>query len=242
VFGVFSEFFGKVADWCYPRVCPGCGKPSDRPNRYLCWDCFRRLELHTRSLCSLCGLETEGNVAHAFVCGACKDARPAFDKARSAGHFHGVLREQIHQFKYGQALWLKEDLADLLHGCLLAHFVAEAVDVVVPVPLHPVRQRERSYNQASLLAQALAARLGRRYDGKSLLRTRTTLTQTQFDAAHRRMNILGAFSVAEPEWVAQRCVLLVDDVMTTGATLNECARTLKKAGARTVWCLTVGRG
>ena len=238
----WPELAGKVADCFYPRVCPGCGGLSDRPGRHLCWSCFTRLELHTQAHCSVCGHPAEGGVAHAFVCGACTAAKPAFDRARSAGRFAGVLREQVHQFKYGSALWLKSDLVDLLCGCLEAHFAREPIDAVLPVPLHPVRQRERSYNQAALLAQELARRISRRFDGRSLVRTRKTETQTLLDAAHRRMNILGAFDVARPEWVARRCVLLIDDVMTTGATLNECARTLKKAGARTVWALTVARG
>lgn len=235
-------FAEKVADWFYPRTCPGCGEVSDRPGRYLCWSCFTRLELHTQAHCNICGHAAEGDVAHVFVCSVCTAAKPAFDRARSAGRFAGVLREQLHQFKYNNALWLKDDLVDLLYGCLTAHFDPAAVDVVLPVPLHPVRQRERSYNQAALLAQALACRIGRRFDNRSLVRTRKTETQTRLDAAHRRKNILGAFSVVRPEWVRGRCVLLVDDVMTTGATLNECARTLKKAGARTVWTLTAGRG
>ena len=233
---------GKVADGLYPRVCPGCDQVSDRPGRHLCWACFGRMELHTGSLCKVCGARVEGRPAHAFVCGACANIRPAFDKTRAAGRFHGVLRAQIHQFKYERALWLKHDLTDLLHGCLIAYFDPEVVDVVVPVPLHPVRLRERSYNQAAVLSQALSRRIGRRFDGRSLIRVRKTDSQTRFDAAHRRMNILGAFEVARPEWVTGRCVLLIDDVMTTGATLNECARVLKKAGARTVWGLTVGRG
>lgn len=232
----------RVADGFYPRVCPGCGEVSDRPGRHLCWSCLSRVELYSQSLCERCGRFAEGHVEHAFLCGACRQSKPWFDRARAAGRFSGVLREQVHQFKYSQALWLKRDLADLLQGCLQAHFQPESVDVVVPVPLHPVRQRERTYNQAALLARELAGRLGRRFDGQSLLRTHKTETQTALDAAHRRMNMLGAFSVARPDWVRQRCVLVVDDVMTTGATLNECARVLKKAGARTVWAVTVGRG
>ena len=237
-----SEFAGHVSDWLYPRLCPACGQLSDRPGRHLCWSCFSRIALHTDSLCTVCGAPVEGQPAHAFVCGVCKSARPAFDKTRAAGHFQGVLRDQIHQFKYARALWLKQDLTDLLHGCLIAHFAPESVDVVVPVPLHPVRFRERSYNQAALLSQTLARRIDRRCDERSLVRVRKTETQTLLDAAHRRMNILGAFEVARPEWVTGRCVLLIDDVMTTGATLNECARVLKKAGAQAVWGLTVGRG
>ena len=238
----WAEIAGRVADWLYPRVCPGCGLASDRPGRHLCWNCLARIDLYAGGLCTLCGRAAEGAVAHAFVCGACRQAKPWFDRARAAGRFAGVLREQVHQFKYGQALWLKQDLADLLEGCLNAHFDPSAVDVVAPVPLHPVRQRERSYNQAALLARELARRIDRRYDGEALTRVRTTGTQTALDAAHRRMNMLGAFGVPRPEWVRRRRVLIVDDVMTTGATLNECARMLKKAGARTVWAVTVARG
>jgi ComF family protein len=237
-----SNVASAIADWFYPRVCPGCAALSDRPERYLCSACLAQVRLHDRGLCGTCGAPVEGGVGHAFLCGPCVEAKPAFDRARSAGHFHGVLREQIHQFKYSGALWLKRDLADFLLGCLSAHFTPEAVDVVVPVPLHAVRERERSYNQSALLAQEVARRLGRRFDGRSLGRVKRAPSQTRLDAAHRRLNILGAFAVLHPEWVAQRCVLLVDDVMTTGATLNECARMLKKAGARSVWAVTVARG
>ena len=234
----------RVADGFYPRVCPakGCGDASDVPGRHLCWFCRSKVELYTESLCSVCGRFAEGHVGHDFVCGVCKRAKPRYDRARAAGRFTGVLRDILHAFKYNDALWLKHDLVDLMQGCLAAHFQADAVDVVMPVPLHPVRQRERSYNQAAVLAEELAHRLDRRLDARSLARTRITGTQTQLDAAHRRMNMLGAFTVRNPEWVFRRHVLLVDDVMTTGATLSECARVLKKAGARTVWALTVARG
>lgn len=136
---------------------------------------------------------------------------------------------------------MKQDLCDLLHGAVQAYFTAATIDVVLPVPLFPTRQRERSYNQAALLAEELAQRIDRRFDEQSLVRIRKTETQTHFNAVKRRENMAGAFSVARPEWVRQRCVLLVDDVMTTGATLHECAKALKKAGACKVWALTVAR-
>lgn len=240
--GRLTAWAGHVADGLYPRICPGCGEASDRAARHLCWDCHARIELYTQSLCDRCGRFAEGHVGHTFICGACKAATPHFDRARAAGRFTGLLRETLHRFKYGQALWLKHDLADLLEGCLAAHFTPDAIDAVVPVPLHPVRQRERSYNQSALLAQTLAERLDRRCDTRSLVRDHQTETQTHLDAAHRRMNMLGAFRVTRPEWVRQRVVLLVDDVMTTGATLDACARVLKKAGARAVWAVTAARG
>lgn len=237
-----SECVAIVADLLYPRVCAGCDGLSDRPGRHLCSKCLSQIRLHDRSLCEICGAQAEGDVRHGFVCGVCREARPAFDRARSAGYFQGALREQVHQFKYGGALWLRHDLADLALGCLSAHFSAESVDVVVPVPLHPLRERERSYNQSALLAKEVAERIGRRFDGRALRRTRRTDSQTRFDVAHRRANVWGAFDVARAEWVARRCVLVVDDVMTTGATLSECARALKKAGARAVLAVTVARG
>ncbi|MDR2849845.1 MAG: double zinc ribbon domain-containing protein [Verrucomicrobiota bacterium] len=234
----------RVADGFYPRVCPvkGCGEPSDVRGRHLCWSCRAKIKLHSEGFCTVCGHPAEGKVGHDFVCGICRQASPHFDRARAAGYFGGVLRELVHAFKYNDALWLRDELVDLMQGCLAAHFPAEAVDVVVPVPLHPVRRRERTYNQAEVLAEELARRLGRRCDALSLARVRVTETQTKFDAAQRRINILGAFGVARPEWIQQRCVLLVDDVMTTGATFNECARVLKKAGARAVWAVAAARG
>lgn len=231
-----------AADAFYPRVCPGCGRLSDRPGRHLCWGCLSGIELFTESLCDVCGAFVSGHVRHRFVCGACRQSPPAYDRARSAGHFTGLLRDLVHRFKYSQALWLKNDLADLLEGCLRAHFDAAAVDVVLPVPLHPVRMRERSYNQAAVLAEALAGRIGRRFDGRSLVRVRQTGTQTRLRARERKENMRGAFCVRRPEWVRGRAALLIDDVMTTGATLDACARALKKAGARRVWALTAARG
>ena len=204
--------------------------------------CFRTIELRESGLCRLCGLKIEGRVTHEFTCSACRDHPPAFDTARSAGRFGGVLREMLHQFKYGRATWLCEDLADLLHGCVLAHYASEEVDIVVPVPLHGQKQRDRGYNQAALLAAALAPRLGRPCAGDVLARTRATPTQTRLRAGQRRTNVRNAFAVRGPEWVRGRTALLVDDVMTTGATLSEVAATLKRAGAWRVWGATVARG
>lgn len=232
----------KPLDWLYPRDCPECNAPSDREGRYWCWSCFRKIELFAQhGGCDICGQRTEGGVAHSFVCGACLAQRPRFDRARAAADFTHTLREQIHAFKYQGAMWMRHDLCDVLEGAARTHFHVATVDVVMPVPLHRLRRRSRSFNQSALLAEELARRIDRRCDAQSLVRVRDTATQTKLNAARRRENIAGAFEVKRPEWVAQRCVLLVDDVMTTGATLDECARALKSAGARTVWAVTVAR-
>lgn len=231
-----------VLDLVFPRHCAGCGQTVDRPRGQICWECFRTIELREAGLCQLCGLKIEGHIAHEFTCSACREHAPDFDTARSAGRFGGVLRELLHQFKYGRATWLCQDLADLLHGCVLAHYAADEVDLVVPVPLHKQKQRDRGYNQAAVLAAALAPRLQRPYAGDVLVRTRATPTQTRLHADQRQCNVRNAFAARAPEWVRGRTVLLVDDVMTTGATLSEAAATLKRAGAWRVWAATVARG
>jgi ComF family protein len=229
-------------DVFFPRHCAGCGGAVDRPSGHVCWDCFRRIELHQGSACDCCGLKLDGEIRHAFLCTACRERPPHFDRARSAGRFRGVLRDLLHQFKYGQATWLGSDLAEFLHGCVLAHFAADEIDLVVPVPLHRKKLRDRGYNQAALLAGVLAARLGRPCAGDVLARVRATPTQTRLHADDRRRNVRGAFAARAPGWVRGRTVLLVDDVMTTGATLGEAADTLKRAGAWRVWAATVARG
>ncbi len=231
-----------LAEAVYPRTCPICGVASPRSDRLICWSCFSAFEPYSEGLCEVCGRFAEGGVEHSYLCGACRARRPAFDCARAACRFDGALRDLLHCFKYQGGVWLRADLADLLDGCARAHFDVEAVDVVVPVPLFAARLRERTYNQSGELAAELATRLDRRFDGTSLRRLRPTATQTRLSAEARRQNVRGAFAVRDNRLIVGRTVMLVDDVMTTGATLDECAATLKKAGARAVLAIAVARG
>ncbi|MGD8228372.1 MAG: ComF family protein [Desulfobacteraceae bacterium] len=147
----------------------------------------------------------------------------------------------IHQFKYARKSHLAESL-----GYLLTPFAREWLDktdglLMMPVPLHPRKLRERNFNQSLLLARYAAPFLGTELDFLSLRRIRYTQPQTGLKSEERRKNVRGAFQVVDREMVKGRSVLLVDDVTTTGSTLNECARTLKRAGAREVFCITVAR-
>lgn len=237
-----SKILGIVKDCFFPRICPGCQKRSDREGRFICWGCFSSIPLFSESICDRCGRFITGQVKHRFICSACQAHLPAYDRARAAARFGGLLREVLHRFKYQKGVYYCEDLVDLLEGTVRAHFDADAVDVVMPVPLYSLRLRSRSYNQAGLLAESLAARLGRRFDDVSLCRNRSTGTQTKLHREERRENMKGAFTVLRPEWVRNRTILIVDDVMTTGSTLDSCAHALKKAGASRVWCVAVARG
>lgn len=231
-----------LLDLVYPRVCPGCGRPATGALT-ICWECRAGLEWIGRPFCRVCGDPAEGMIEQAYTCGSCVHARPAFDGARSAARHRGALRDALHAFKYRGALGLADDLAGLLEGCLSAHYGGMRWDAVLCVPLAGKRQRERTYNQAALLASRLSRRMGTPLLRGALRRTRETQTQIHLTARQRRLNVRGAFGPGRTaDWVEGRRVLLVDDVMTTGATVNECARVLKSAGAMRVHVVTVARG
>lgn len=183
-------------------------------------------------------------------CALCREETFNFDGARSYGLYAGNLRTAILQLKFQRRERLGKKLGELLSsvwGRVEAAYPNE-LPVVVPVPLHPSRQRERGFNQAELLALGLSrgvARAGRsaipRIETHCLRRTRPTAPQTGLSWRARQQNVRGVFSVVRPECVREQVVVLVDDVMTTGATLSACAGTLKGAGARVVFALTLAR-
>lgn len=231
-----------LLDFLYPRVCAGCASTPDTTHRHLCWDCLAELEYVGPPYCSLCGDPVEGRIDDAFVCYTCAEGPIHFDMARSAARYRGVLQDVMQQFKYGRCLWLASDLGAVLESCFHAHYDAGAVDSVICVPLFHARQRQRGYNQSLLLAIEVARRIGRPLLRRALARVRPTPTQTHLTAPQRATNVRGAFKVRRPKRFEDARLLLVDDVMTTGATVNECARVLKRAGAKRVSVLTVARG
>jgi len=231
-----------VLDLVWPRACGVCGGSVGAGGVHICWDCLASLHTLHPPFCSRCGDPVDGAITREYVCSFCVDKPPAFDKARSAARYRGGLRGLLHRFKYSSAVHLTVDLAMLLQSCVSVHYGREPLDAVAWVPLYPARQRARTYNQSGLLAVALARRLKLPAARGCLARTRDTETQTHLSARERAANVRGAFVVRDPEWVEGRRFLLVDDVMTTGATVNECARALKEAGAAKVFVVTVARG
>jgi len=165
------------------------------------------------------------------------DAR-GYDAAYSFGEYAGALRRLIHLLKYRGVRTLAEPF-----GRWLAHALPldERVDLVVPVPLHWWRRYWRGYNQAEILAKEIARRTGLLYSGDALRRVRSTPPQAQMTLSQRRKNVTAAFAVPDAEVVRGKTILLLDDVLTTGATLGACAKALKKAGARRVVALTLAR-
>jgi len=172
------------------------------------------------------------------VCTACVADGPAYDYSRSAAVYGGVLREALHRLKFGGRRALARPLADLaVEQC--GPSLPDGIAAIVPVPLAGDRERERGFNQAALLAERVAQGLALPVRARWLARGRATRPQSDLPAAERSANVRGAFRAAPA--VAGRHVLLVDDVLTTGATLAECARALRAAGADRIGALTVAR-
>jgi competence protein ComFC len=234
------ELLSALGSLFYPATCVGCRENVER-SEYLCLDCQRRAPRIVAPFCAKCSEPFSGAITQTFSCANCEHRKLHFDCAVAAYRSRGLVRKLVHDFKYGQqrhlryplASWLRETLDDSrLRDC---HF-----DLIVPVPLHPARERERGFNQAALLAELLAASM--KITTRPVLeRTRYTTTQTAYDRAERMENLAGAFRLRKNRDVRDLRVLLIDDVLTTGSTLSECARVLRRAGAVSVHAATAAR-
>ena len=218
-----------------------CGRASDRPARHICSDCLNRIPFApVDGCCRLCGRDAAG-LDGEFVCEDCRGSLPGFDRAASAVRFEGEARDLVNAFKFRGRLWLRDDLVDWLEGVLRARFRVGEVDLVLPMPSTVLHRWNRGYNQCALLARPLARRIGKPCGRFALRRRGHPRRQSGLGEEERRENVRGTFSVMRPALVAGRTVLVVDDIMTTGSTLSECAAELKRAGASRVWCVTLAR-
>ena len=237
-----NSAFARLLDFIYPRLCVACEGAVGSEGTSLCWDCRSTVHLIQPPFCAVCGDPAEGRIEHEYTCPWCEEGDVFFEKARSAARYRAVLRTALQAFKYRKVTSLSNDFGPLMTACLQVHYSKVPFDAVTFVPLHATRERSRTYNQARILAQGLAAQLGLSPVVRSLKRVRATTTQTDLTAAERRANVKGAFEAVDGAWLAGRSLLLVDDVMTTGATVNECARVLKDVGVARVHVMTLARG
>ena len=262
---------GAIAkDAVFPARCCGCGRlfhlkraqktsgqeypPADQCPLailadYLCDACNRLIEPIRSPLCTHCGRPFDAPEGVDHLCGRCQQTPFDFAMARSAGLYRHAFRALICLYKYQYRSELAVPLSRLLWQALVMHWDPSELDCIIPVPLHRRRLRERGFNQAELLIR-LWPRFSReqgiplgnaRLENRILVRSRYTTPQTGLDRDQRVANLRHAFELSDPRGIQGRRVLLVDDVLTTGATANACARVLKKAKAASVNVLTLAR-
>lgn len=235
----------RALDLLFPRSCVQCAEPVEDESRYrfICAACSRLLTIVRPPACRRCGFPFFGKVAGDRTCPHCEELEPLFAEARTAVVMKGPARALVHQFKYHGDVHLASDMARILAQAEgLIDFARGAI--LVPVPLHPRKRRERGFNQSVLLAERLAALAGGEaavWEG--LARVRDTESQTHFDRKRRQRNLKNAFALRTKCDLNPRLrYVLVDDVFTTGSTLNACAAALRDGHIRHIDVITFGHG
>ncbi|MBI3882091.1 MAG: ComF family protein [Verrucomicrobia bacterium] len=237
-----SRFADAALHFLYPELCQLCRERRATPAEgYVCAECWQGMRFVTEPFCERCGLPFEGALTTKFECANCREMELRFGSARAAVFARGPALEVIHRFKYNQALWFEPFLADLLRRVADPAGRTEPFDLLVPVPLHPLKLREREFNQAEHLARRLGRMLGVPLDAQLLERLKPTQTQTKLSRQERADNVRHAFATCAGRRLAGERVALIDDVLTTGATASACAHALLKAGAGSVRVFTVAR-
>lgn len=239
-----NHFYDAALALIYPQPCAVCGQSVEsRHDGVVCADCWDATPIFTeqQALCWKCGALTTASVTEpkrkAIRCARCED--DSFDAARACGNYEGALRASILELKRQPRV--PRRLVDLLFAVEQREPLVTA-DVILPVALHPLREQERGFNQALVLATEIARRGDLRVEPHVLVRTvQTRMHRAGMDAKARRKSVASAFAIRHPDLIVGKRVLLIDDVFTTGATASACATVLKEAGAEATFVLTIAR-
>ena len=220
----------------FPESCPTCQRPSlDHNTAPICTECWQGILPHDGPGCQKCGKPFVSGIS--TTCADCIQSEPYFRNARSFGPHKGALKKAINLFKYHGIKRLAGPLSDVMHRISIP-----SVDAVIPVPLYKKRLRQREFNQSALLAKRTAKQLGIPFTPDCLARIRDTTPQVGMNSNDRFKNVKKAFIIKDSSVIRDRNILLVDDVFTTGATVRECSRIMKKAGAQNVYVRTLAHG
>lgn len=226
----------------YPDVCQSCGaNRAGKREGYVCAECRSQVRVIEPPFCERCGLPFDGAITSSFECTNCHEMELHFSSARSAVAARGVVLDAVHRYKYDFQMWFEEFLAELfIHGAR-EWFSRERVDALLPVPLFPVKQRERGFNQAERLARRLGKAIQVPVRTDLLKRVAPTPSQTRLSRKQRADNMRNAFALKSKARLDGKNFVLIDDVFTTGATTSACAKLLLGAGARRIAVWTVAR-
>ncbi len=235
-----KKFQQGILDLLFPPRCASCRKLlASHGNHGLCNSCIASVRLVKQPLCTICGKEFTTKRGQDHLCENCLRHPPSFDMIRAVAYYEDPVRNLLHRLKYSNDTTTTQPLLEIARGFDLSPF--RTCEVILPVPLHKKRLKKRGLNHALILARLFFHDEKGKIYSNVLIRSRPTPSQTELDKIGRRRNVSGAFCVEHAEIIKNKKVCVVDDVYTTGATLNECARTLKQAGANQVKGLTMAR-
>lgn len=239
---VIRDIFLGFLDILYPRHCFDCDKSlHEVTNSYICESCLEMIEATAVRRCIRCGLKSgQGITSTDKGCPECKNTNLGFERSFFVSDNIEPVRTLIHQFKYKKHICLATPLGSLLTDILQQETIVK-IDSIVPVPLHWKKKQERGFNQSELIARKISKKLSIPISTNNLFRARNTLSQTHLSRTQRKKNVKDAFKVKNPELFHQKHVLLIDDVLTTGMTASECAKSLKRAGANRVFLIALAR-
>lgn len=239
---IINEVLNNISDIIFPPQCISCAAILQPiTEKVFCSKCREKIKFLTDSLCPVCGIMFFNSPSAGHLCGNCLEKKPYFSCARAVAGYETIILNAIHQFKYSRDLSIGVLLASLMADFFFPDLEFRDYSLIIPVPLHIKKLRKRGFNQSIILADAVGKKWQIPINFSLLKRRKFTLTQTGLDKKERERNIKGAFEVRDKEKIAGRNIILIDDVYTTGATLNECAKILIKAGAQKVAVLTLAR-
>jgi ComF family protein len=233
------SLFEKLLQFLLPSQCYCCGRFLEEGQRGVCPDCHSEIRWIEPPFCSICGTPFVSSEIENHPCGPCVTKKRYFRVARALGFYQGPLREAIHRWKYEGKTYLTPLFAGWLSEGLHRYWNDIPFDLLIPVPLHSSRLRKRGFNQALLLVKELSHRTGIPYLKRALRKRTPTLPQVNLNGPEREKGVRGSFQTDERDQLQGKSVLLIDDVYTTGATVNECSRVLVAGGAKEVYVLTL---
>lgn len=233
------EFRSATFQFFLPPQCACCETFLEEGQQGFCSNCLREIRWIEPPFCSVCGTPFISGKVENHPCGACAIRRRYFTMARALAAFDGSLQAAIHRWKYEGKTHLTPFFAEWMAGGLSCYWELNSLELLIPVPLYPQRLRERGFNQALLLVKELSRRTGIPFSHTILKKKKPTLPQVNLSGVEREKGLKGTFHVIEKEELLGKSVLLVDDVYTTGATVNECSKVLLSGGAERVDVLTL---
>jgi ComF family protein len=229
----------RLLQFFLPPQCHCCDKVLGEREKGVCSDCLSKIHWIEPPFCSVCGDPFPSREIDNHPCGACITKRKHFTIARALGYYEGSLQEAIHRWKYEERVSLNPIFGEWMAEGLDHYWGSHPIDLLIPVPLHRQRLRERGFNQALLLVKELSRRTGIPFRKRLLQKKKPTMPQVNLSGAEREKEVRGSFHVIGREELEGKSILLVDDVYTTGATVNECSKVLLAGGATRVDVFTL---